>query len=155
MYAQILVPLDGSDASERALSHAQSLANAFGANLHLLQAVSHAEELDMMRGGGDSPLSMEYASDLARQIITARLTQAEQYLNQVASRLQADGLNVETSVEEGAASEKILEYIEKQSVDLVVMSTHGHGGIRRFFTGSVTDRVIRSANVPVLAVPPT
>jgi len=57
-------------------------------------------------------------------------------------------------VAEGAASEKILEYAAEQAVDLIVMSTHGYGGLRRLLLGSVTDKVVRSSEVPVLVVPP-
>ncbi|MFQ6030868.1 MAG: universal stress protein [Dehalococcoidia bacterium] len=154
MYTQILVPLDGSETSERALPHAQDLAQAFGATLHLLQAISRAEELDIIRSGDASALEQEYSRDSAQRLIEARKGRAEQYLSQTAARLGTDGLQVKTSLLEGEASEKIDEYVTAQNIDLIVMSTHGHGGLRRFLTGSVTDRVIRSVAVPVLAVPP-
>jgi nucleotide-binding universal stress UspA family protein len=92
MYSQILVPLDGSENSERALPHAQELARASGATLHLIQVVSRAEELDMARGGGYGFLAAEYSQDLAQEYITARLNRAGEYLKAAAVRLETGGL---------------------------------------------------------------
>ena len=60
MYSEVLVPLDGSEASERALLHAQSLAHAFGARVHLLQIISLSDEYEAVRRGGDTPTVAEY-----------------------------------------------------------------------------------------------
>jgi nucleotide-binding universal stress UspA family protein len=54
---------------------------------------------------------------------------------------------------EGAADENIIDYVKEHEIDLVVMSTHGYGGVKRLLLGSVTDRVIRSCKVPVLVLP--
>ena len=155
MYSQVLVPLDGSEVSERALPHAQSLANAFGARVHLLQVISLSHEYEASRGGGgDSPTVVEYSLDTARQITAARQTRAEKYLQAIAARLEENGIQVETSVRQGSASENIANFVAENGIDLIVMSTHGRGGLQRFLVGSVTDRVIRSSHVPVLAIPP-
>ena len=53
----------------------------------------------------------------------------------------------------GAAAEQIISYPRKHGVDLIVTSTHGYGGVKRLLLGSVTDRVIRSCEVPVLVLP--
>ena len=75
----------------------------------------------------------------------------------VASCLQFSltGIQIESdyAVREGAPAQNIIDYVNEHSISLVVMSTHGHGGIRRLLVGSVTDRVIRSCEVPVLVVP--
>jgi nucleotide-binding universal stress UspA family protein len=154
MYNQILVPLDGSELSERALPHARDLAQAFKANLHLLRVISHIEEFDLIRASGDSFMVQEYAQETAERMLQSRRERAEAYLSQTADRLRSLGLEVRTALQEGAASENIEQYVAAHSIDLIVMSTHGQGGLRRFFTGSVTDRVLRSVGVPVLAVPP-
>ena len=75
------------------------------------------------------------------------------HLEAVATQLQNDGIKAETVMREGAADENIVEYAKEAGIDLIVMSTHGHGSLRRFFIGSVTDRVIRSCETPVLIVP--
>lgn len=154
MYSQILVPLDGSQAAEHALEHARDLAHGAGTTLHLLQVVSHSDEIAMTHGGDGNFVATDYAVDLARQLFAARKSQAESYLNQVASKLAEGGIRIETTVREGGAAEQVVEYAKEHSIDLIVMSTRGHGAIRRFLVGSVTDRVIRSSEIPVLAIPP-
>jgi nucleotide-binding universal stress UspA family protein len=154
MYSRVLVPLDGSELAQRAVPHAQALARAFGATVHLLQVVSRYVELETLRGAGEAIQAAEMSRDLGQRIVTNRIDSAGQYLKQLAGRLEADGIRSETAVREGAAPEQIPEYAEEQNIDLIVMSTHGYGGIRRFLIGSVTDRVIRSSNVPVLVIPP-
>jgi nucleotide-binding universal stress UspA family protein len=154
MYSQIEVPLDGSENSERALPHAQNVAKAFTATLHLVQVVSRSEELDLMRDGVGSFAVAEYSRDLAQELINARLSRAENYLKGVASRLETQGISVKTAVLEGSAAENIIDYSQENNADLIVMSTRGQGGIQRLLVGSTTDRVIRSGHVPVLAIPP-
>jgi nucleotide-binding universal stress UspA family protein len=68
--------------------------------------------------------------------------------------LKQNGLQVETSVRQGSALENITHFVAENGIDLIVMSTHGRGELQRFLVGSVTDRVIRSSHVPVLAIPP-
>jgi nucleotide-binding universal stress UspA family protein len=154
MYSQILVPLDGSENSERALPHAQELARISGATLHLIQVVSHSEELDMARGGGYSFLAAEYSQDLAQEYIAARLNRAGEYLKEAAMRLDARGIKAETAVKEGAAAENIIQYAQENGIDLIIMGTRGQGGIQRFLLGSTTDWVLRTGHLPVLVVPP-
>ena len=154
MYSQILVPLDGSQAAEGALNHARDLAHGANATLHLLQVVSHPDETVVARGGDGSFAATEYTLDLARQLFAARKSQAGSYLEQVAAKLTEGGIRIESTVREGDVAEQVVEYAKEHSIDLIVMSTRGHGAIRRFLVGSVTDRVIRSSEVPVLAIPP-
>jgi nucleotide-binding universal stress UspA family protein len=91
---------------------------------------------------------------MARQLTADRQTRAEAYLKATAARLEENGTQVETSVLQGSILEKITDFVAENGIDLIVMSTHGRGGLQRFFVGSVTDRVIRSSHVPVLAIPP-
>ena len=154
MYSQILVPLDGSENSERALPHAQELAQASGATLHLIQVVSRSEEQDMVRGGGYDFLAAEYSQDLAQEYITAQLNRAGEYLKAAAVRLETGGVKAETAVKEGAAAENIVQYAQENGIDLIIMGTRGQGGIQRFLLGSTTDRVLRTGHLPVLVVPP-
>ena len=90
------------------------------------------------------------------------LTQAEQsqkkgaqeYLASVITAAKKDGLKAKSVVSEGNPADAIIEYAEKNGVDLIVMSTHGRSGVTRFAMGSVTDKVIRTAVQPVLVVTP-
>jgi nucleotide-binding universal stress UspA family protein len=155
MYSQVLVPLDGSEVSERALPHAQNLAAAFGARVHLLQVISLSHEYEIYRGAGEGGLTaMEYSIEMAEQVTAARQTRAEEYLKATAARLEAHGIPVQTSVRQGSTLDNITNCVAENGIDLIVMSTHGRSGLPRFFIGSVTDRVIRFSHVPVLAIPP-
>ena len=80
--------------------------------------------------------------------------EAQEALDAVAAALAADGLNVTTRVVDRQAESAILEATADEDVSLVVMSTHGRGGLGRFIYGSVADTVLRHAPVPVLTVPP-
>ncbi len=134
MFTHILVALDGSELAEQALPVARNLANSSGGTIHLVQAVTRQAELEAARGGDASPLVAELSLDLARRLIETRLTRGEEYLDRVAADLTSAGLKVEQTILEGAADEQI-------------------GGVKRLLLGSVTDRVIRSCEVPVLVVP--
>lgn len=70
----------------------------------------------------------------------------------MASQLKVEGIAVETQLFEGSPHEQIAEYAKQNGVDVIVMSTHGHGGVKRLIVGSTTDRVIRSGDIPVLVV---
>ena len=154
MYQRLLVPLDGSDLSEMVVPKAAELANSFGATLHLVQVVSRRPEIDALR---TSDIHALYAGvdamQHAREEIDRGKAGAGSYLAGLASRLQEEGSRIETAVLEGYAHEKILEYARENGIDLVVISTHGYGGFKRMLLGSVTDRIIRSGELPVLVLP--
>jgi nucleotide-binding universal stress UspA family protein len=154
MYSCILVPLDGSKAAEKALSHAEGLAKSDGASIHLLMVFAkHPTSGNVTGGGLESDRGVEQASELGRQFEEAQIERAQVYLDDIANRLRGLGFEVETEIGEGSVHEHIVDYAKKHGVDLVVMTNHGHGGIKRFLLGSTTDRVIRTGEVPVLAIP--
>lgn len=154
MFAKILVPLDGSAQSEKALAMAQHLARSSDTSLHLLQVISLQPELEARRGmGGESLTLLELEQDAARRFIDVQTAKGQAYLAGLAEQLQQAGFHVTTVIREGTADEHIVEYAKEQEIDLIVMSTHGRSGFKRFFVGSVTDRVIRSGETPVLVLP--
>ena len=152
MFTRILVPLDGSELAEKALPVAKSIAQSSGTTIHLVQVVSRLPELEAGRTG----LSIQVAEleiGVARQLVEARITRGKEYVTSVAAQIEKEGIEATTALLEGAPSENIVNYAKEHGIDLVVMSTHGYSGLKRFFVGSVTDRVIRSCEVPVLVVP--
>ena len=154
MFTNILVALDGSELAEQALPMAKDVARSSNATIHLIQAVSRQPELEAARGGGDTSIqAVELTRDLAHQLVEARLSRGREYLEGIAGQLKSEGFGAETAIQEGAAVENIVDYSRADGVDLVVMSSHGYGGIKRLLLGSVTDRVIRSCEVPVLVMP--
>ncbi len=154
MFTHILVALDGSELAEQALPMAENIARSSNATIHLIQVISRQPELQAARGGGDYSLqAVEMERDLAHQLVEARLSRGKEYLEGVAGQLKSAGIEAETTIREGAAVENIVDYSREHGIDLVVMSTHGYGGVKRLLLGSVTDRVIRSCEVPVLVLP--
>ena len=149
-----MVPLDGSENSERSLPHIQELAKTLGSTIHLVQVISRSEELQLMSGAESTFAASAQYQSMADQLIASRLEQAEAYLADVQGRVQANNIAVVSAVMEGVPAEIIVEYAASENADLIVMSTRGQGGIQRLPLGSTTDRVLRSAHLPVLAIPP-
>jgi nucleotide-binding universal stress UspA family protein len=140
MYKRILVPLDGSRLAEQALSHAAVQAGQSGAEIILLMVLGPLPEASM--AGRRAVRHAEEAS--------ARL--AQDYLEGVAAGLREQGLPVQTETVEGKPYLEIIRFAEEKGIDLIIMSTRGHSGLSRWLLGSVTDRVVRGATVPLLLV---
>lgn len=140
--SQILTPLDGSPLAEEALGHAEQLAKQTGATLHLLRAVeplSHWQKTILSEQG------------YTEQVLAAeRSAEAQRYLDQVSERLQTDQIETHLHVYTGSAADAILELLAKQSVDLIVMSTHGLSGYSRWVYGSVASKVLHHSTCPLL-----
>ncbi len=100
-----------------------------------------------------SAQAAEHQRQAARDLREDRIASGKEYLERLAVHLKATGLEVETAIEEGAVAERIIEYAKEHDIDLVMMSTHGYGGIKSRLLGSVTDRVIRASETPVLVLP--
>lgn len=137
MYDRILVPTDGSPEADRVIDHATELAAVHGAELHALYVVNTAGYAGLPT---EAPIE-EFSSMLTEQ--------GEAALDRVERR--AD-IVVERVLTEGTPSRKIVEYAEETACDLIVMGTHGRGGIDRLLLGSVAQRVVRTSSVPVLTV---
>jgi nucleotide-binding universal stress UspA family protein len=137
MYHRILVPLDGSELAELALVPAALLARRFNAQLWLIFVLVPV------------PLESGPSVRLAR----AAVDQAQEYLQDVQRRLEADGLAVRAIVRWGDPAGEILAAAQEGHADLIAMATHGRGGLGRWMIGSVADRVVRTATIPVLVVP--
>jgi nucleotide-binding universal stress UspA family protein len=137
MLKTILLPLDGSSLAERALTYATVLARRSEANIVLVEAV-RAHTLPGV-DSGDAQFELTH--------------RAEEYLKSKADRLVADGIRAEAHVCYDDPVRAILGAAERQQADLIVMSTHGRGGLSRMLYGSVADQILRRAKIPVLLVP--
>jgi nucleotide-binding universal stress UspA family protein len=130
MFARILVPLDGSVRSERALPYAAGLAKAFGAELVLV----HDETIGLR--GDDTPAA---ADSIGR-------------IEDLVRSLEEMGLGVRMRVDFGPAAQAILRAADEERADVIVMSTHGRGGLGRWLYGSVADDLLRHATLPIVLV---
>lgn len=131
---RIVVPLDGSDRAQVALDDVLPIARSTGATLLLLRAY--------MTVVPTTPIGLDVAYEQANE---AAMAAVESYLQEVASGLAQ--LPTETKIYSGDASSSIVAAAE--DADLVVMSSHGRGGLARMALGSVTDAVIRGSGKPV------
>ena len=138
---RILVPTDFSAHASDALDHARSLAEKFNARLTLL----HVFE----------PINLAYESVSAQMVECAQ--RAEDDARELLADLYADlkeapGPAVHSVFVTGRPEEKIVSMAKKLKQDLIVISTHGHTGLKHLFLGSVAERVLRHANCPVLVL---
>lgn len=138
MYERILVPTDGSDGTSRVLAHAADLARIHDSTLDFVYVVNTAAFAN---------LPMETSWEGVRESLQDEgetvLDEAERAVEEVPS---------ERHVLEGGPSREIVAYAEQSGADLVVMGTHGRGGINRILLGSVAERVVRSSPIPVLTI---
>lgn len=138
MYDRILVPTDGNDGAESALEQAIDLARQYDAALHAIYAIdtpAFSSELDV-------GVVYDAFEELGRKAV-----------DEIAQQANAAGIDtVETAVLTGSPHRAILSYADDHDIDLIVMGTHGRRGLDRYLLGSVTERVVRLADVPVLTV---
>jgi nucleotide-binding universal stress UspA family protein len=138
-YDRILVPTDGSAEVEQAVEHAVDVAAVHGATIHGLYVLS----TDAYAG---LPLETSWEG------VESHLREGGEAAVERVRELAGD-VPVETAVVEGKPSHEIVDYAEEEGCDLVVMGTHGRGGIDRLLLGSVAEAVVRSSSVPVTTVP--
>ena len=155
MYDKIMVPLDGSRFSNRALEYAIDLAPRYGASLLLAQVVEPVNILPPVDPSGMSvPTAAEITVEESIRIDHLNIARAKRYLSGKVHDLREKGIAAEYIVLEGHPADEILKAGKKAKVDLIVMATHGRTGLRRVFMGSVADKVIRESGDPVLVVRP-
>ncbi len=140
---QILVPLDGSALAEQALSCARMLGQGLSAELVLFRAVSIPSDVQDI---------LDQAGQKADALATRNESEANGYLTEVAASLREAGLSVRHVVQHGSAAEAIVDYAAGTEIRVIVMATHGHTGLKRWTHGSVAERVLQAAPVPVLLV---
>ncbi|QQK07282.1 universal stress protein [Miniphocaeibacter halophilus] len=142
MYKRILVPIDGSEHSLRALEVAKEIGEKFESEIYIYSVVQEISAID--------PITTSYmitnrvpqgAVDVTKKILEDAKTKIENYKNEV-----------HTDYEIGRPPELILRYADNKNVDLIVMSNRGLGAFSRTFLGSVSNKVLNSTDKSVLLV---
>ena len=133
MFDNILVPTDGSECAEAAVGYAEDLATRTDARIHVLcvadsRTLEHAPQHDRFK---------EERTEIAEQ---------------TCNELSESGVSTEQAVRTDIPHKAIREYATEEDIDLIVMGTHGRTGVERFLLGSVTEKVVRLSDVPVLTV---
>ena len=139
MYETILVPVDGSPIAERAIPYAIDLARRTGAYLHIVQV--HTPEPALSPDGVGISYAM-WDQELKEQ--------ESAYLHEIAERYKANGVRIHVELLDGTVLDALRAYAFDLGIDLVVMTTHGRGGLSRAWLGSVADALVRQIRLPVL-----
>jgi nucleotide-binding universal stress UspA family protein len=148
MYRKVLAPLDGSALAENTLEHLKVLIK--GCNIPEVIILRVIEPLSAQVLGSLSRTS----SPILAKLETNNRQEAISYVRSIADRLKKENINAQPVTLEGNAADEILDYANKNNIDLIIMSSHGRSGIKRWFFGSVTQNVINHSTVPVLTIIP-
>ena len=156
MYQKVLVPLDGSKLAENVLPHVEMMVKAgagevilttvterISAHSYNVQLTPVSETLPVLEPVVKMPVSV---GKMQRQ--------GERYLNRIAKGLTKKGIKVRTSVLLGNPADEIGSLAEEEDVDLIIMSSHGRSGHSRWALGSISDKMLRASQVPMLLVMP-
>jgi len=140
MYDTILVPTDGSEEAEAAARHGLNLATAFGSQIHLLSVVDH-------RSYSSALTDLGPAVGEQREVFEQ---QAAEAVDRLEALLSDSSVTSHTADQHGIPHEAVQSYVAEHDIDLVSMGTHGRTGLDRLLLGSVTERVVRTSDAPVL-----
>jgi nucleotide-binding universal stress UspA family protein len=140
-FEKILVPVDFSEHSARAVDHAVTLAKAFGGRIDLL----HCYQINV---GGISPYGLVIPESLDKEVREAALAKLDEWR----SKVEAQGVDATADISPVFPSEAIANRAREISADVIVMGTRGLTGVKHVLLGSVAERTIRIAPCPVLTV---
>jgi nucleotide-binding universal stress UspA family protein len=145
-WKSILVPHDFSPSANHAAALARDVAKVHGATIALV----HVIDLPHQLAGGEVIVPPETGAPIA--IKDYAISSAETHLKDLIQRLAKDGITPTSFVRVGNPVDEILRLAKEGGFELIVMGTHGRTGIRHLIAGSVAERVVRGASVPVLTV---
>ncbi|WP_231184131.1 universal stress protein [Haladaptatus sp. DYF46] len=138
MYDDILVPTDGSESATEAVRNAVELATQFDATIHALYVID---------------IGAMWPDAYEGNVLNDLETRGKAAVERVRELAEEEGVAVTDDVVTGGHPHRmILDYADENDIDCIVMGTHGRRGLDRYLLGSVTERVVRLADVPVLTV---
>ena len=143
-FNRVLFPVDLSESSDKIVPYVQAVAERFGAQIHILFAARVFDHFTSIYVPHPSINKFE------KELIDG----AEKRLYEFVDQHFKEFPNTKTSVVAGDPSEEIIKYINEHEIDLVIMGTHGRKGMDKIIFGSVAERVVKSAPVPVMVVNP-
>jgi len=147
MYKTILVPLDGSELAEAILPHVEELARLGRGSIIFVQIIEIPHLVDQVKGDAFEALPHMTAVDIDRQMQEAR-----HYLDTLAERVRARGVEARGLVEYGPVVATILRIARQESAALIAMASHGRGGLADVYYGSVAAGILQRIDRPLLIV---
>lgn len=149
MYNKIMVPLDGSELAECVMPHVEAITTGCK-----ITNVVFVRVVDPIQVPASVPAMGEFGfrEKERREFEKQRRQTADSYLKKIVERTRLEGALLSYEVLEGKVADTLAHWAEKNGVDLIVIASHGRSGVSRWVMGSVADRILRSACVPVLMV---
>lgn len=142
MYEKVLVPLDGSELAECSLPHVKKMAKE-----------GFVKEIVLLTVIDIYPSALLEGADTAA-IYDAQLTNSREYLANLQAQFRSEGIEVKTEILKGSTAQTIADYATENGVELMIIATHGHTGMKRLMFGSVALRILHESQVPVLLIRP-
>lgn len=140
---KILFPVDLSEPFEKIVSYVNMMADKLGAEVHLLYVVKGYEYFS------DAYFYLPVPNNINMEEV---VEEAQKSLYGFRDKYFPDHPEATTTVRVGSAAEEILNYIESEHVEMVIMGTHGRKGLEKFIFGSVAERVVKMAHIPVMII---
>lgn len=137
MFEEILLPTDGSEGTDEAVDHALDIAERFDATAYVVHVAD---------------TNKDSVTVVGTEVVDALEREGEEIVDSTAEAARRRGVDVRTEVVQGDPATTIADYATERGMDLVAMPTHGRSGIGEHILGSVTERVVRLSEVPVLTV---
>lgn len=144
VFKRILVPLDGSTCAEETLPLAVHIARTCDATVVLVRIVPPSYRYEKYPGN---------LTVLPGEVNLQKRQKADNYLKQVVGNELLDGIDLHTELLQGNSIDVLVDYAKEQQIDLIVMCSHGHTGIKRWINGSVAQQMLRKSPIPLLIVP--
>jgi nucleotide-binding universal stress UspA family protein len=148
-----ILTLDGSDLSEQALAPGLALARLLGAQSTLLR-INQEKKLNDLELGLLDAAEVGLGHQIDQQLGQEEEDSAGYYLEEIARQYRSPGMEIQTMVLGGSPAESIMAYVEAGEVELLIMATHGHTGLRRWVYGSVTEKCLHNSACAMLIVRP-
>lgn len=146
IWKTILVPHDFSASANHAAAIARDEAKAHGAKLQLLHVI------DLPTQFRPDTVIVPESTGAPINVKDYAVSQAETHLQDLVARLAKDGVVAASFIRIGNAVDEIVRFVDENSIDLVVMGTHGRSGLAHLLVGSVAERVVRTCKAPVLTI---
>ncbi|MFB1065495.1 universal stress protein [Natrinema sp. H-ect4] len=142
MENNIVIPTDGSEYAEKAAVAGFDIATKMDATVHAL-AVGDIDRSEVSAVGGAPPRTKEDVTEIAAE-----------WAEELTADAEANGLEAEAVVRTGTPADEIVDYATEIDADIIVIGTAGRSGFEKRILGSVTDKVVRTAPLPVVTVRP-
>ncbi len=140
---KLLVAVDFCDSSQKIFEHVRELGKGVNAKIWLLHVAEPDPEF----------VGYEVDSPEMRYVVARRFHKEHQQLQQLGLKLRSEGMDCVALLVQGPTVETILREIEKLSVDIVILGSHGKGILRQLLVGSTSEGVIQKSSVPILIIP--